>query len=191
MALQICPINHANTKTHNLRNSWIAFRLLRLDVCKDSLLATLIVPRAGLLFYLISLRSIRIMPDGTRGIYQECQGVDHEPKSETETPQNRNLRCLRLHQTHRVVLVHQRLVHDLLVQRLARGDHREDVLICLDHALEQDGPVVVVLEELLHLRRQLRRTRHPDRMYAHRARERDEVRVRHARVRVPRAVEQI
>ena len=146
-----------------------------------------------------------IMHDGTHGYAKNARDRPQTPKARQSRYANKAKRAsrpssfrpqdgrrgLRLHQALRVVLVHQRLVQDLLVQRLARGDHREDVFVRLDHALEQHGPAIVVLEELLHLLRQLRRALHPDRVHAHRACERDEVGVRHARVRVPRVVEQI
>ena len=65
------------------------------------------------------------------------------------------------------------------------------MLVLLDLTLEQNRFRVVVLEELLHLGREVLRTVTADRVDAHRLRQRDEVGVMHPRVRVPRVVEQI
>lgn len=70
-------------------------------------------------------------------------------------------------------------------------DHRIHMLVRLHHALHQYRFVVVVLQELLHLRGQFARVVHADSVDAHRLGELDEVGVRHARMRVALFVEQV
>jgi hypothetical protein len=82
-------------------------------------------------------------------------------------------------------------VQQLLVERLAGGDHREYVLATLDDALHHHGFGVVVLEELLHFLRQLRGGAAPEGVHAHGIRKLDEVGIRHTCVRVALVVKEI
>jgi hypothetical protein len=85
----------------------------------------------------------------------------------------------------------QKRVENLLVQSLAGGHHGEDMLVSLDEALHDDGLGAVVLEELLHLRREFLAVVAAEALDAHRLGELDEVRVRHPGVRVPGVVEEV
>ena len=65
------------------------------------------------------------------------------------------------------------------------------MLVSLNQALHEDGLRVVVFEELLHLRRQILGALTANGVDTHGSRQGDEVGVRHARVRVPRVVEEV
>lgn len=91
----------------------------------------------------------------------------------------------------RVVFLAEGGVQELLVKGLAGGYHRENVLLGRDNALEQHGLVVGVLEELLHLGREVLCFLTSDSVYAHGLSELDEVRVHHASVGVSLIVEEI
>lgn len=85
----------------------------------------------------------------------------------------------------------QSRVEDLLVQRLTGRDHGEDVLMRLHEAFKEHRSRVVVLDELLHLRRELFQRLRSYSVDAHRFREENEVRVLHGRVRVTVVVEHV
>ena len=82
-------------------------------------------------------------------------------------------------------------MYELLVESLAGGYHREDVLAGRDHAFEQHGLVVGVLEEFLHLGGELFCTVTPDSVDTHRLGELNEIRVDHTSVCVSLIVEEI
>ena len=65
------------------------------------------------------------------------------------------------------------------------------MLVSLNQALHEDRLRVIVLEEFLHLRRQIFGTLTANGVDTHGSRQRDEVGVRHTRVRVPRVVEEV
>ena len=65
------------------------------------------------------------------------------------------------------------------------------MLVGLNQALHEDRLRVIVLEELLHLRRQIFGALTANSVDTHGSRQRDEVGVRHTRVRVPRVIEQV
>ena len=69
--------------------------------------------------------------------------------------------------------------------------HGVDVLGPVDDTLHQHRLRAIILEELLHLRRQLGVIRAADRVNTHRLREQAEVRVRHAGMRVTVLVEEV
>ena len=77
------------------------------------------------------------------------------------------------------------------MQGFACRYHGEDVFVRLDFALHQDRPRVVVLEELLHLRRQLLQRFTADSVHAHGFGQGDKVWIPHRGVRVPVVVEKI
>ena len=69
--------------------------------------------------------------------------------------------------------------------------HGVHVLGPVDDTLHQHRLRTIVLEELLHLRRQILGMLTANCVDTHGSRQRDEVGVRHTRVRVPRVIEQV
>jgi len=72
-----------------------------------------------------------------------------------------------------------------------RTHHREYVLVLLNQALQNNRLSIVILQELLHLRGEVRGIRQPNGFYVHCFRKLDKVRVLVHSMRVPGVVEQV
>lgn len=91
----------------------------------------------------------------------------------------------------RLVFLAEVRVYELFVESLAGGDHREDMLAGRDHAFEQHGLVIGVLEEFLHFGGELLCTVTPDSVDTHRLGELDKIGVDHTSVCVSLIVEKV
>ena len=69
--------------------------------------------------------------------------------------------------------------------------HREHVLSLVNNDIQKHRSRAIILQELLHLRREVLRTVTADSMDTHRLREGNEIRVNHPRVGIPCIVEEI